>query len=102
MNKTGKMIFQILLILFFSLYISKYTVTDNENKKILTEKAILEYEQDLKEGKDITSKNYQIKEKNYNNKMSNLGRNLSKVIEKVFNKSFDTMIKYLNYLRDNE
>lgn len=101
MNKTLKAILEVLLIFFLSLYVSKYTIIDNENKKILTERAILEYEQDLKEGKDITSKNYQPKEKNYNNKISKLGRNLSKMIEKTFDKSFDYIIKYLNYLREN-
>ena len=101
MNKIGKVLVQVLIILFLSLFLSKYSTEYNENKKVLTEQAIIEYEQDLKEGKDILAKNYQIKEKDYNNRVAKMGRKISSVIEKTFNKGFDYLMKCLEYLQNS-
>lgn len=101
MNKIGKGIIQVLMILFISLFFSKYTIEYNENKKVLTEQAIIEYEQDLKEGKDIVSKNYQVKEKDYNNRIAKIGRKVSSIIEKTFKKGFDYLMKCLEYLQNS-
>ena len=100
MKRIFKVSIEFLFLFFLSLYISKYSINYNENKKNLTEQAILQYENDLKEGINIDSRNYQKKEKNYNNKISKVGRGISNIVEKVFNKGLDYMIKYLNYIRD--
>lgn len=99
MNKWIKAILEVLFLFFLSLYIGKYTINYNENKKILTDQAILEYEADLKEGKDIVSKNYQEPEKDYNNRVSQAGRKLSNIVEEVFNKAFHYLMKYLEHLQ---
>ena len=101
MNRIGKVLIQVLIIFFLSLFLSKYNMEYNENKKILTEQAIVEYEKDVREGKDILAKKYQPEEKNYNNKAANMGRKLSSVIEKVFQKGFDCFMRYLNYLQES-
>ncbi len=100
MNRIGKLLLNLILILFISLFLTKYTTEYNENKKLLTEKAILEYESDLKEGKDILSKNYVPDEKNYNNKAAKIGRGISNIIEKTFDKGFEYLMKYLSHLQD--
>jgi len=101
MNKFGKLLIQVLLILFLSLFLSKYSIDVNENKRILTEQAIEEYEKDLKEGKEIVSEKYHIKEKDYNNKVAKTGRKISSMIEKTFHKGFSYLMKYLEYLQES-
>ena len=99
MNRIGKGVLQVLIILFLSLFLSKYNTNYNENKKVLTETAIAEYEKDLKEGKEILSQKYQVKEKNYNNSISKIGRSISSIIEKTFHQGFTYFMKYLDYLQ---
>ena len=43
----------IIVIMFISLYLSRFNIETYENKRLLTESAIIKYEQDLKEGKNI-------------------------------------------------
>ena len=67
MKRIIKVLFIIILILFLSLYFSKYTNSFYENKKVLTDEAILQFEEDLKKGREIDSSNYLREEKDYNN-----------------------------------
>lgn len=96
MSKLPKIILLIIIIMFLSLYFSKYQVNYYENKQILTEEAIKRYENDLKEGKTISKNNYIEKEKNYSNKASIIGIKASKLIEKIFTKSLKMIIKYID------
>ena len=98
MNKIGKLLIGIIGLCFSSLFLSRYNIEYNENKKILTEQAILEYEKDVSEGKDITSKNYVPEDKNYDNVFSSGGRKLSQEIEKSIQKLLKFMIQYLSSL----
>ena len=54
------------------------------------------FESDLKENKEIIPSNYLPKEKNYDNKVSLLGRKASKVIEKYFGKVLRSTLRYLD------
>ncbi len=59
MKKTFKILFIIFIILFFILYFSYkngYYVDKNKEKAILTEEMIKEYEEDLKNGVDLSKK----------------------------------------------
>ena len=97
MNNVFKSIILVLIILFLSLYLGKYLNVYNENRNVLTDEAIARFEKDLKENKDINPRDYLPKEKNYNNKASQLGMSSSKTIEKGFKK----VLKYfLSYLED--
>ncbi len=89
-----------MLILFFSLYFSKYNNDYYENKRILTDEAINRFEKDVKEGKKIDAKNYLPKEKDYNNKASEIGVKSSEFIEKVFEKSLRVIMTYLNSIQN--
>ena len=94
MNNIIKIISVILIIMFLSLYFSKYSNNYYENKNNLTEEAIKRYENDLKEGKTIDPSNYIEEEKNYNNKASKLGMKASSLIEHTFSYGLKYMIKY--------
>ena len=96
MNNLLKFIFLGTIFFFLTLYYGKYTANYYENKKVLTDEAILQFEKDLKEGKEIIPENYITKEKNYNNKISSLGIKLSKWIESTFHKALKWIMKTLN------
>ena len=101
MNNIIKLFFIGILILFLALYFGKYTTTYYENKKVLTEEAIEQYEKDLKEGKEIHPEDYQIQEKNYNNNISKLGIKTSKFIENSFHKMMKFIMNELNKYTDS-
>ena len=95
MSRVIKVIIIGICIVFLSLYFSNYNNSYYETKTYLTEEAIKDYEKDLKEGKNITSKNYIPEEKNYNNKASELGIKSSNFIDKIINKSLKYLAKYI-------
>lgn len=93
MNKGFKIFMVIMIISYIALYFSYqngyYEIRNNE-KKILTEEMIKEYEEDLKNGIDVTSKEYTVVRKDYSNTYT---KNLLKVSRKIEN-SLDRIIKY--------
>ena len=99
MNKIIKGTGIIIMILFISLYLSRFNIETYENKRLLTEEAIIKYEQDLKKGKNILEKSYIPEEKNYNNKPSQIGRKVSNTIESSFKKALKILMKILNEMQ---
>ena len=98
-NNILKFTFIILILLFIGLYISQVTgyYEYTESKKItLTKDAINRFEKDVKEGKEISAKNYLEEEKEYNNKVSKLGITVSNLIEKSFNKTMSSLFKEID------
>ena len=81
-GKVFRTILLVLFIMFLGLYISSQAgLIDYQarNKTLMTEKAIKEFENDIKSGKDVNIKKYiEDKDKKYNN-------GLSKVTLKVSN-----------------
>ncbi len=94
MNKGLKIFLIIIFLLYIALYFSYqngyYEIRNNE-KKILTEEMIKEYEEDLKNGVDVTNKEYTVIKKDYSNVYT---KNLLKVSRKIEN-SLDRIIKYV-------
>ena len=91
--------FFVLVILFVGLYISQMTgyYQYNESRKTtLTQSAIERFEQDVKEGKEIHAGDYLEEETEYNNKISNLGMKISRVIEAGFNKAMNAIFDELS------
>ncbi len=84
------MIIIIFLILFFS-YKNGYYIDKNKEKSILTEEMIKEYENDLKNGVDVSQKEYVVLSDSYDNKYTKASLKISKQIENVF----DKVIKYI-------
>lgn len=98
MNKILKLTVVIILILFFSLFFSRYN-NFYENKTTLTDSAIERFEKDLKEGKEIIASNYIEEEKDYNNKVSKIGIKASKLIENTFSKGMKFLMNYIEKLQ---
>lgn len=81
-----------LCILFLIAFLNKNN-NDYANENILTEEAIIRFEEDLKEGKKIVPSNYITPKKEYNNKASKIGLQASNLIEKVVNKLLKKFIE---------
>ena len=95
-----RLIVLILVFLFFVLYFmqaSGYDEYTRNRGNMLSEEQIKEYEEDIKEGKDVTIKVYLNKDKvNYVNKVSKLGLDLSYLIETAFNNGMNPFFNMLN------
>lgn len=98
MNKTIKLLGLILVIMFLSVYFSRYNNSYYENRNVLTEEAIIKFENDLKEGKEIDVNAYLKEEKDYNNKLSTIGIKTSNIIEKGFKKTLKFLFSKLSGL----
>ena len=102
MTKTNlaRLIVLILVFLFFVLYFmqaSGYNEYTRNRENMLTEEQIKEYEEDIEAGKDVTIKDYLNKDKvNYDNKVSELGLDLSELIGDIFNKGMNAFFEMLN------
>lgn len=101
MNRIVKISCIIVITVFLSLYFSKYNMDYYENKNVLTEEAIKQFEKDMKEGKQIIASNYLPKEKNYDNKISKIGIKTSEIIEKTFDKGLKVVMNYLNNIQND-
>lgn len=101
-NKNVKRIFYLLLILFITLYFANktgYYESRLQSKTNLTKEAILKFEQDVADGKEVDINNYiDTSVKEYNNKYSSLGLNISNLIDKGINKSIEWILKIIKTL----
>ena len=94
MNKVFKIILIIFILVFIGLYFSYkngYYISKNKENMLLTEEKIKEYENDLKNGFDVTKKSYLDIKDNYDNNFTKFTLKLSKKIEV----SIDAVIKFI-------
>lgn len=104
-NKLSKIvvkIFYLLLISFIVLYFSKingYYEFVNHNQVEMTDNEIKKFEKDIKDGKNITAKDY-IKDnkKTYNNLISDIGYNLSEQVSNIVTNGLDSTFGFLGQL----
>ncbi len=107
-RKHLKRIFRFCLLTFFItfivLYISQsagYVEYENRKQATLTQKQIKKFEADVKAGKNINLKEYlKTNQKNYQNKLSGFGLDVSKKMEKGVNKVVDISFKFLSDLAE--
>ena len=96
MKKIFEILFIVLLVLFLSLYFSRFNNSYYESKTVMTDEAIKRFETDLKLGKNIKPSEYLPREKNYNNKISIITLKSSNLIGKTFRKLLKNVMKILN------
>ena len=93
-------IFFILFIVFLAIYIfseSGYYEFEQHNRMVLTETKIKEFENDIKEGKEIDIKNYIVNDKpNYENNISKIGYKLSTKLETFIQSSIEATFKFIS------
>ena len=97
-NKFIKPIIMILVISFIALYIMTsggYYEYKINNKNILTEEAIKQFEKDVKEGKKIVASNYIKEQKSYSNKANILANELSDTISNIYDKIMRFLFKQI-------
>lgn len=82
--KIFKWSFMFLLVIFLTLYFSQltgYYEYQNYQKMVMTEEQIMQFEQDIKDGKEVDIKDYVVNiNRDYDNSLSNLGMNISNII----------------------
>lgn len=104
-NNIFKFIFFTLLITFLALYISQatgYYEYEQHKRVVLTENKIKQFEQDVKEGKNLSIENYlEDKADNYQNKVSQTGYNISSKIGHYVRMGIRETFGFLNKLIDN-
>ncbi len=105
MKKKKKNPIIILTIVLFGIYLSLYYLSVNGyyeykeyNKMMLTEDAMKRFEEDVKNGKDISIDNYINEYKDYSNSVSNFGLKTGESLEKVMNKGLGGIFKVLSKL----
>ena len=99
-NKVSKYIIILSFVTFLTLYISLetgYYDYTNYKYKTLTEKEIKKFEEDVKNGKDISLDDYKNNTKiNYSNKMSDIGTNVSSILNNNVKKGIEGFFGLLN------
>lgn len=82
--KIFKWSFTFLLVIFLTLYFSQltgYYEYQNYQKMVMTEEQIKQFEQDIKDGKEVDIKDYVVNiNRDYGNSLSNLGMSISNII----------------------
>ena len=85
-------------IIFLVLYFFGGNIYQNwtTEKKILTEDQIMKFEKDVKDGKEIDLEEYVVKEKSYDNTVTNINKKISNIIEEGFKKIFKYLLKNID------
>lgn len=98
-NKIFKGILIILVLIFLVMVFtssSGYYEYELNKKTTLTNEEILKFEKDLKDGKKIDINNYVRSDtKQYDNKVSRLGNNISKKVDGVMSLGIKYLFKYI-------
>lgn len=98
--KCFKMVSLLLFLIFLGLFISGkngYYEYNNYQNMVLTDEAIKQFEEDVKEGKNVLLEEYAVVEvKDYSNSFSDFGLDISKGIDEIFVKGLHYVIKGIN------
>lgn len=97
-----KRLIYVLIIIFISLYFAGktgYYENRLSKKSYLTKEAIIKFENDVLEGKEVDLTDYiDTSVKEYNNKYSNMGLKISNVLDNIFNNGVSWGIKLIKTL----
>ncbi len=99
LKKIFRFLFLTLFVTFMAIYVSKsagYIEYENRKQVALTAKQIEKFEADVAAGKNVNLTKYLKKnERNYQNKISNIGLKVSETMEKGVNKVVKVSFKFL-------
>lgn len=98
--------FWIIMLIFFVIYISIFMASksgyyeyENKNNKLLTEAKMKQFEEDVKNGKNIDLKNYFDENNvNYDNKVTIFGNKVSNIVNATVSKSLQGSFKIIEKL----
>ena len=100
-NRLFKIIFWLFFLSFMLIYFSEltgYYEYKNYQKSIMTNEQIKQFEQDIKDGKEVNLDNYVVEKVNYNNKLSDTANSLSNGISKLVKGGVENTFKLINNL----
>ena len=99
----GKNVFRVffftMMILFTTLYITQalgYYEYSNYKTNKLTEEAVEQFEQDIKDGKKVNASDYIKKDNDYNNNISKLGLKVSSIVGELFDDIMGVIFNGIN------
>lgn len=104
LNKIFRYLFIFLFIIYITLYFSLqtgYYEYESKKKNILTEEKIKQFEEDIKNGKNITVEDY-LKDTyvDYSNNASRFGKKLSIKVSNTVKKGIESFFNELNHMID--
>jgi len=106
MNNILKVILLAITIIFLVMFFtssSGYYEYELNKKSNLTQEAILKFEQDIKDGKEIDINDYIIEDnKDYSNSFSNAGLKISNNIKKIFSEGVKFIFNSIGNIMDEE
>ena len=96
-----KKIFKVIFTCFFIAFIISYIIEKTgyyeynlQNKTIMTNESIREFEKDLREGKDVTKEDYLVTtEKDYTSALTNTTNKVSIKVNKLLKKAVEGVFK---------
>ena len=92
----------LLFLAFLIMYISSetgYFEYKAHNRSVLTKEAMIQFEKDVADGKDVTLNDYKIDEYvDYSNLFSKIGSNIGYYTEKIMNNGIKKTLKVLSAL----
>ena len=96
-----KKIFKVIFTYFFIAFIISYIIEKTgyyeynlQNKTIMTNESIREFEKDLREGKDVTKEDYLVTtEKDYTSALTNTTNKVSIKVNKLLKKAVEGVFK---------
>lgn len=104
-KKGSNLFFKILIVLFvaflclYSISMNGYLQNINRDKTLYTEEQITQFESDVNNGEYLDLKDYVlVDEIDYSNKVSELGEDISELIDYTANKSIDMLNSFFSYL----
>ncbi len=96
MSKKGNKVFEYIIVVLFISFIAVYMSNKygyleyiNRRQVVLTHEQIEKFEQDIKNGKDITLENYAYTKKDYQNKLSKAGLGVSKGVAAIIKRGVE-------------
>ncbi len=104
MNNIWKLLLVVIVVIFLVMVLASsngYYEYELNKQSNLTEEAIKQFEQDIKDGKEIDVEDYLVKEnKDYSNSFSKTGIKISNKISDIFKKTFKFMFDALGGFLD--